>query len=167
VHKLAGTGVAVAGLTAALLLTGCGGSGGGSSGTDKAASGDKSDSAAATPAATSGGSATPGAPDADLAQAAKRLEGAWAGLTDGKSVTLLVKEGKAALVADQHVCSGSLQDMGQPMLSLTCADGNTERTMGTIRSNDGKTLLLSWGAGKKDRLMKADAADAPPGLPKP
>jgi hypothetical protein len=163
VHKFAGTGAAVVGLAAALLLTGCGGSGDSGSSANKADKPAQGDSAAATPSAASAG---PAAPSADLTRAAKGLEGAWAGLTDGKSVTLLVKEGKAALVADQHVCSGSLQDMGQPMLALTCADGNTDRTMGTIQSNDGKKLVLSWGS-RKDTLMKADAADAPSALPKP
>lgn len=152
--------MAVAGIAAALLLSGCGGS----SSTDKADKADKAGkggSATATPGAASAG---PAAPGADVAEAAKRLEGAWAGLTDGRSVTLLVKEGQAVLVADQHVCSGSLQDMGQPMLALTCTDGNTDRTMGTIRSNDGKKLVISWGS-KKDSLMKADAESVPSGLP--
>lgn len=139
------TGVTAAGVAAALVLTGC------SSGDDGAAA-DKSSTP--PPSAAPSISAAPGASSA--AEVAKDIQGSWAGLTDGKSVALVVQSGKAALVAEQHVCQGSVQDMGQPMLSMTCTDGNTDRAMGTITSHDGKTLVISWGT-KKDTLKKTEA----------
>ncbi|MFD5111511.1 hypothetical protein ACFVWX_00380 [Streptomyces sp. NPDC058220] len=163
-HKLIRTSVAAAGLAAALVLTGCGGDSdsGSDSGKDKGgaaassgtASGDAGSGSDAGSDSGSGGDASGGS-----------IEGTWAGLSDGKAVALSVKAGKVALVADQHVCQGTVEDMGEPMLSLKCADGNTDRTMGTIESNDGKTLVISWDAGKKDTLAKAEDGKLPGGLP--
>lgn len=78
---------------------------------------------------------------------------------------LSVASGKAVIVAESHVCSGTAKDMGnKPMLALTCADGDTDRTMGAIESNDGKTVVVSWDGGTKDTLAKTDA-DSLEGLP--
>lgn len=79
-------------------------------------------------------------------------------------MVLSVASGKAVVVADSHVCSGTAKDMGKPMLALTCADGNTDRTMGAIESNDGRTVVVSWDGGTKDKLAKTDA-DSLEGLP--
>ncbi|WP_405614186.1 hypothetical protein [Streptomyces sp. NBC_01508] len=157
VHKLVRTSVAAAGLAVALTLAGCGG---GDSGDDSA-----KDKGTTAPA--------PGEPDADDAEAtpdaggtADSLEGSWAGMTAGKAVALSVKEGKVALIADEHICQGDVQDMGgEPMLALKCADGNTDRTMGSIDSNDGKKLVLSWEGGTKDSLTKTEPGELPDGLP--
>lgn len=155
-YRIARSGALLAtGLLAALALTGCSSDGPdidedrGSPHTDAPAPGGSEDSA-------SGGSSAAG----DL----KALEGAWAGQTDGKAVVLSVAAGKAVVVADAHVCTGSAKDMGKPMLELTCADGDTARTMGTIESNDGKKVVVSWDAGTEDTLAKTDA-DALKGLP--
>ncbi|MFE4173434.1 hypothetical protein ACFRR7_15510 [Streptomyces sp. NPDC056909] len=165
-QKLVRAGVATAGLVTALALTltGCGGDSGGDSAKDKGG--------ADAPSATADGSVSAPDPATDSStdagaggDAASAVEGTWAGLTDGKAVALSVKAGKAALVADSHVCQGSVEDMGEPMLSLTCADGNTDRTMGSIESNDGKTLVVSWDKGKKDTLAKTDSGALPEGLP--
>ncbi|MYZ36909.1 hypothetical protein [Streptomyces sp. MnatMP-M17] len=163
-QKLLRTSVATAGLVTALALalTGCGGDSGGDSGKDKggadapSASADGSGSGPDAGASASTGSGGDGA---------SAVEGSWAGLTDGKAVALSVKAGKVALVADSHVCQGSVEDMGEPMLSLTCADGNTDRTMGSIKSNDGKTLVIAWDKGKKDTLAKTETGTPPEGLP--
>ncbi|MFC8831134.1 hypothetical protein ACFT9I_38025 [Streptomyces sp. NPDC057137] len=156
-HQLVRSGVAAAGLVVALTLTGCGGSDSGDdSGKDKGTS-------TPAPSEPAGGTdeATP-----DAGSTADSLEGSWAGMTEGKAVALSVKEGKAALIADEHICQGDVQDMGgEPMLSLKCADGNTDRTMGSIDSNDGKTLALSWQGGTKDSLTKTDPGKLPEGLP--
>jgi hypothetical protein len=37
--------------------------------------------------------------------------------------------------------------------------------MGTIESNDGKTLVISWDAGAKDTLTRTVAGELPKGLP--
>lgn len=156
-HKIVRTSVVAAGLVVALTLTGCGGS---DSGDDSA-----KDKGTGTPAPSEpdagGGEPTP----ADGASA-DGLEGTWAGMTQGKAVALSVKEGKAALIADEHICQGAVEEMGgEPMLSLKCADGNTDRTMGSIDSNDGKTLVLSWEGGAKDSLSRTEPGELPGGLP--
>lgn len=139
---------AAAGLVVALALTGCG------SGDDGGDQGKAS--ASPTESAGQGG---------DEAQKPRDVEGTWAGVTDAKPVVLSVKDGKAALLADGHACTGAVEDHGGQMLSLMCADGNTDRTMGAIESNDGTTLVVSWDAGKKDTLKKSDGASLPEGLP--
>lgn len=156
-HRLVRSGVAAAGLVVALTLGGCGG---GDSGDD---SGKDKGSSAPAPSESDAGAdeSTP-----DTGGTADSLEGTWAGMTQGKAVALSVKEGKAALIADEHICQGEVEDMGgEPMLSLKCADGNTDRTMGSIDSNDGKTLVLSWEGGTKDSLAKTDPGKLPEGLP--
>ncbi|MEU9093699.1 hypothetical protein [Streptomyces sp. NPDC048428] len=158
-YKLVRTGAVVAtGLLTALALTGCSSD----SDTDGA---DKSSGSAATPAPVGSGSSDPGSGADGATGGLKALEGAWAGQTDGKAVVLSVASGKAVVVADSHVCSGTAKDMGnKPMLALTCADGDTGRTMGAIESNDGKTVVVSWDGGTKDTLAKTDA-DSLEGLP--
>ncbi|TXS56223.1 hypothetical protein [Streptomyces sp. t39] len=142
------TSAVTAGLVAVLALTGCAG---GDDGGDKG-------KASASP--TASGDGTGGETQKPL-----DVEGTWAGLTDAKPVVLSVKDGKAALLADGHACTGEVEDHGSPMLALKCADGNTDRTMGAIESNDGTTLVISWDAGKKDTLKKNDGASLPEGLP--
>ncbi|MGW3624378.1 hypothetical protein [Streptomyces sp. NPDC000880] len=145
-HKRVRTSVAAAGLVAALALTGCGSGGGADAGKDTKTS------AAPTQAG-------------DGATGSGSIEGAWTGVTDGKAVALTVSGKTAAVIADGHVCTGEVMDHGKPMLSLKCADGNTDRSMGSIESNDGTTLVVSWGAGAKDTLTKTDPAKLPTGLP--
>ncbi|MGW2511678.1 hypothetical protein ACWC0A_20090 [Streptomyces scopuliridis] len=162
-QKLVRTSTAAAGLVAALALalTGCGGDSGGG---DPA----KDEGGATAPSGTGGEGSGPTADSGSGSGSgadATSVEGTWAGLSDGRTVALSVKSGKVALVADQHVCQGAVEDMGEPMFSLKCADGNTDRTMGTIESNDGKTLVISWGKGVKDTLAKAGDGKLPDGLP--
>ncbi len=157
VQNLVRTGaVLVAGLVAAVTLTGCGSDSGKS---------DSGKDAAGQASATGGGSDSGDSGDSGSAADASALEGTWAGLTDGKAVALSVASGKAALVADAHVCSGEVKDMGKVMLELKCTDGNTDRTMGSIESNNGKTITVSWDAGGKDTLAKTDPGALPTGLP--
>jgi hypothetical protein len=149
VHKRVRTSVVAAGLVAALALTGCSSGDNDDTGKDKTS---------AKPTETGGG-------DGDGTAASGNIEGAWAGVTDGKTVALSVSGKIAAVVADGHVCTGQVTDHGKPMLSLKCADGNTDRTMGSIESNDGTTLVVSWDAGAKDSLTKTDPGKLPTGLP--
>ncbi|MFJ9027701.1 hypothetical protein ACIRQP_04110 [Streptomyces sp. NPDC102274] len=157
-QKLVRKGAAAAGLVAALAfaLTGCGGDSGDDSAGDKGG---------ATASSGTGGESSGSTADSGSGADAASVEGTWAGLSDGKTVALSVSQGKVALVADQHVCQGAVEDMGEPMFSLKCADGNTDRAMGTIESNDGKTLVISWGKGVKDTLAKAGDGKLPEGLP--
>lgn len=159
-RKIVPTGAVVAtGLLTVLALTGC------SSDSDKD-SADKGSGSTATPVpggsddAGAGSGGTDGASTGGL----KALEGAWAGQTDGKAVVLSVAAGKAVVVADSHVCSGTAKDAGKVTLVLKCADGDTARTAGAVESNNGKTVVVSWDGGAKDTLGKTDA-DALEGLP--
>ncbi|MFJ6179328.1 hypothetical protein [Streptomyces sp. NPDC092295] len=162
-QTLVRSGAAAAGLvvTLALALTGCGGGGEGG--------GPAKDEGGATAPSTTGGKSSASTADSGSGSGASAdaasVEGTWAGLSDGKTVALSVKSGKVALVADRHVCQGAVEDMGEPMFSLKCADGNTDRTMGTIESTDGKTLVIAWGKGVKDTLAKAGDDKLPEGLP--
>lgn len=161
-RKLVRTGAVVAtGLLTALALTGCG------SDNDKPDA-DKGSGSTATPAPDGGdGSSTGG--DAAPTGGLKALEGAWAGQTGGKAVVLSVASGKAVVVADSHVCSGNAKGADKVTLQLKCADGDTDRTSGTVESNDGKTVVVSWDGGTKDSLGKTDAGslEGLPGLPTP
>ncbi|MFI2372426.1 hypothetical protein [Streptomyces sp. NPDC018833] len=142
---------AAAGVVAVLALTGCGSSDGDDTGGDKA-------STAPTASADTGGSGTgEGRP--------RDVEGTWTGTSDGKPLALSVKQGRAALLADGHACTGEVKDTGTMTLSLKCADGNTDRTLGSVESNDGTTLVISWDAGKKDTLKKSAAGELPGELP--
>lgn len=164
-RKLVRTGAVVAtGLLTALALTGCG-SDSDKGGTDKG-------SGSPTPQAPAGsddsGSATDGGDSASTG-GLKALEGAWAGLSDDKAVVLSVASGKAVVIADSHVCSGSAKGTDKVTLELKCTDGDTDRTAGAVESNDGKTLVVSWDGGTKDTLGKtdADSLEGLPGLPIP
>ncbi|MFE2374822.1 hypothetical protein [Streptomyces sp. NPDC059398] len=152
------TGLAVAGLTAALVISGCSSSDGKSSD----ASQDKgAHTAAPAPSASTGGTGGGGA-----GAKAAGMEGSWLAMTDGKS-TALVIQGKQAAIAGQHVCTGVVADMGKPMLTLKCPDGNNDRTMGTIESADGGIMKVSWEAGIKDTFRRTDGGKLPDGLKMP
>lgn len=161
-RKLVRTGAVVAtGLLTALALTGCG------SDNDKPDADKGSGSTAAPAPAGSDSSSTGG--DAASTGGLEALEGAWAGQTDGKAVVLSVASGKAVVVADSHVCSGNAKSADKVTLQLKCADGDADRTSGTVESNDGKTVVVSWDGGTKDSLGKTDAGslEGLPGLPTP
>lgn len=159
------TGAVVAtGLLAALALTGCG------SDNDKPDSDSaKGSGSASAPAPDHSDGSSAGGGDGTSADGPTALEGAWAGQTDGKAVVLSVAHGKAVVVADSHVCSGSAKGTDKVTLALTCADGDTDRTAGTVESNDGRTVVVSWDGGTKDSLGKtdADSLEGLPGLPTP
>ncbi|MFE4328114.1 hypothetical protein ACFRQM_01355 [Streptomyces sp. NPDC056831] len=139
--------VIIAGLVTAAALTGC------------SSDGRKSDPDSSSDAAKS--SRAPGDSGSDAAA----LEGGWAGKTDGKTVVLSVASGKAVLVTEQRACTGTVKDTGKVMLALKCADGDTDRTMGSIESNDGRTVVVSWEGGTKDTLAKTEPGAIPSGMP--
>ncbi|MFJ8854317.1 hypothetical protein [Streptomyces sp. NPDC102437] len=96
---------------------------------------------------------------------AAALEGGWAGKTDGKAVVLSVASGKAVLVTEQHACTGTVQGAGKVTLTLKCVDGGDDRTSGSVDSDNGKTVVISWDSGVKDTLAKTDPGALPSGLP--
>ncbi|MFC5803036.1 hypothetical protein [Streptomyces formicae] len=169
VHVRTGV-VAAAGLAAALALTGCGsGSGDDTADQGKGQSqgqGQEQGGATATPSGAdgvNGGGSDPGPGSGSASASASAsgepsgggLEGTWAGLSDSKVIALSVKDGQATLVAGQHVCNGTVERAGAT-LALKCADGDTERTSGTVGSNDGTTVVVSWSTGAKDTLTKTE-----------
>ncbi|MFE3021393.1 hypothetical protein [Streptomyces sp. NPDC059256] len=139
---------------------------------------------------TSADSNTRGGPDPEGEQRGAdgpdiaRLEGAWTGTTRGKKVDLAITGRKAALLTEGRACTGELADhrtsasapaptssassppssLGSALsLMLKCVDGNTERTIGTIESGDGATLVISWAAGLQDTLLRAAEQALPTG----
>ncbi|MEU3502810.1 hypothetical protein ABZ726_19315 [Streptomyces hundungensis] len=139
---------AAAGLSAALVLTGCGSS----KSDDKPAAKSPSADASATP--TSGG--TP-AKSADL-------QGSWTATTGGKTVTMAVA-GKGAALLSPHVCSGQVaENAGMTMLTLKCADGNTERTQG-MATVKGDKLEVRWESGGTDSFTRGKTGSLPTALP--
>ncbi|MCX5387933.1 hypothetical protein [Streptomyces sp. NBC_00083] len=139
-------GCAAAGLAAALVLTGCGSS-------DK-----KADPAPASPSgaasATATGSGTP-ATSSDL-------QGSWTATSGGKTVTMAVA-GKGVALLTPHVCSGTATESGgMTMLTLKCADGNTERTQG-MATIKGDTLDVAWQGAGTDSFTRGKAGSLPTG----
>ncbi|GLF96051.1 hypothetical protein [Streptomyces yaizuensis] len=179
---------AAAGLVAAaaLVLTGCGGDDGGS-GDDKKKE-EKGQSAPADPGSehsghdsgdssgsgsSSGSSSGSGGDGGDGGTGpvdSAAFQGQWAGKTDGTAVTVAITGTQVVMLADGASCSGEVADHGSQMLSMKCPGGQGSRTMGTIKSADGKQLVVDWGNGLTDNLAKAglkpgDPAKLPSGLP--
>ncbi|MFD5424504.1 hypothetical protein [Streptomyces sp. NPDC127084] len=145
-------GLAATGLAAALMLTGCG------SGDDTTDKSDK-DTSPAPSAATGGGSGgTSGG--ADLTA----LQGTWSAM-GSEMVALSFQDDKVSLIAGPRVCTGLAKAADKPTLTLKCADGDTERTAGTVESHDARTVVVSWESGVKDSLTKTDTSGLPSGLP--
>ncbi|WP_335938355.1 hypothetical protein [Streptomyces sp. PTD5-9] len=180
---LRGPAAITAGLLAALVLTGCGGGGdddGGKNGPDNAseAGGPGRTPAGDGPGNGAGGDSGggTGGPEGGTGAGVAALEGAWAGKTGGKAVVLSVASGKAVLITEQRACTGDAAETrgagtgagtgpATVTLSLKCADGSADRTRGTVESNDGRTLVVSWAAGGKDTLAKTAPGALPSGLP--
>ncbi|GAA4781821.1 hypothetical protein GCM10023329_34330 [Streptomyces sanyensis] len=151
------TAAATAAALAALVLGGCGSG-------DEAADGEDKDGAPTTPAATASPDPT-GVQDGGADGAAGGIEGTWAGLTDAKPVVLSLTRGKAALLAEGRACTGDVTGSGPWKLALTCSDGSTDRTSGTIRPGEGTTLVVAWDGGTEDTLRRSEGGSLPEGLP--
>ncbi|QGV79307.1 hypothetical protein [Streptomyces ficellus] len=164
-HRLVRTGgVAAAGLTALLVLAGCGGGPAGDGGRDATGAPAAGATAGGHPPASPAPSPTP-TPSAPPVTAGA-VEGSWVGLTDGRPVSLTVKKGHALVLADAHVCQGTARGTGPVTLSLTCDDGYTTRTKGTAATTR-DTLVVTWSGGTKDTLAKAAPPQGTPSLVAP
>ncbi|MGW2819315.1 hypothetical protein [Streptomyces sp. NPDC001415] len=141
---------AAAGLSAALVLTGCGSS-------DK-----KSDPA---PKASSGSGGASSAPGGEGTPAKSGdLQGSWTATSGGKAVTMAIA-GKNAALLSPHVCSGTVaESSGMTMLTLKCTDGNTERTKG-MATIKGDNLEVKWEGGGTDSFTRGKAGSLPTDLP--
>lgn len=144
--------IAGAAAAAALLVAGCG--------SDSDGGDSKSDPSKKAPAAEQSSAPAEGG-------AGGEVSGAYMSKSDGEAMILSISGEKAALVAGKHQCAGEYADMGNKMLMLKCADGNTDRTTGSVKASaDGKTLEVSWDAGMNDTFTKVTTpADIPTGFP--
>jgi hypothetical protein len=136
---------------AALLLTACG------SDSDDG----KKDTSKDTPSAQDSSAPAEGGADS-------KVTGAYLAKTGGEAIILSISGEKAVLVAGKHSCTGDYTDMGEKMLMLKCADGDTDRTMGKVApSADGKTLTVDWDAlSENDTFTRtASPSDLPSDLP--
>ncbi|MGX1853723.1 hypothetical protein OIU91_24405 [Streptomyces sp. NBC_01456] len=135
--------IAGAAAIAAMLLSGCGSSG--DTGSDSKPSKAPQD-APSTPGGT-GKSAGTGA-----------VEGAWKSGSAGKPLILVISQGTVAFSnGHQAACLGKVQEMGgMAMAVLKCTDGDTTRTMGTLKPGaDGKTLTVDWKNGPTEKFTKS------------
>ncbi|WSE10715.1 hypothetical protein OG574_22785 [Streptomyces sp. NBC_01445] len=149
-------GAAAAGVAVALVITGC------SSDSGDGGDGGKSKETPQASATASTGGDTSGSGSGGKSGS---LQGSWVTTSQGKSVALLISGKKVALVGE-HVCSGTAGDeMGMQMLTLKCADGNTDRNMGQVKSVDATTLKVSWEGFGDDTFRKTDNGKLPSGFP--
>ncbi|MFD9822556.1 hypothetical protein [Streptomyces violascens] len=143
-------GLAAAGLSAALVLTGCGSS----KSDDKPATKSPSGSDSSSPA--KGGDGTPAK--------AGDLQGSWTAKVGSKSVTMAIADKGVALLSP-HVCSGTVAETsGMTMLTMKCADGNTDRTQG-MATIKGGNLEVKWEGGGTESFTRGKAGSLPTDLP--
>ncbi|QFQ99510.1 hypothetical protein F9278_28925 [Streptomyces phaeolivaceus] len=143
----------VAGLTAALMLTGCSGDGGdGDSAT-------KDSSAAPSDSADGGGSG-------DSSGAETELQGNWLATTGGKPVALFVNGAEVAVFVGTSVCSGKVSDAANmQMIALKCQDGSDDRTEGMVDKVSAKSLTITWEGGVGEETFQKAEGSLPSGLP--
>lgn len=159
-------GIAAAAVAAALSLSGCGGSGGKQQAvtpTDApespSASAAASTSATRTPTptptrdgtatATATATASTGA-SASADDATHSVEGVWLAAQGDAKVQLVLSGGEANLTS-AHLCGGGYTEKSGVAITLTCMDGDKERTRGQgVLAADGSTLTVQWAGGPTD-----------------
>ncbi|MFI0895837.1 hypothetical protein [Streptomyces sp. NPDC020983] len=153
-------GVAAMAVAAAMALGGCGGSGGGKDDATAtpSATGQPDSPSVSPPANASAEPATttapgPGASSTDSGQTAgatDTVEGVWLAAEGATNVQLVLGAGKAGLTST-HLCGGTYTGKDAIAITLTCMDGDTQRTTGRGRlSADAKTLTVTWTDGPTD-----------------
>ncbi|MBY8876677.1 hypothetical protein [Actinacidiphila acidipaludis] len=142
------TGIAAAAVAAALTLSGCSSDSGGQSA--------KSPSAGAPATGSTPSSAAPATAPTSTASGdtSHGIEGVWLATQDGTKVQLVLGKGHAGLTSTS-LCGGSYTDKNGIGLTLTCMDGNKQRTSGhgTLAS-DGNTLTVQWSGGLTDTFSR-------------
>ncbi|MGW8553505.1 hypothetical protein [Streptomyces tubercidicus] len=134
--------IAGAAAIAAMLLSGCGSSGGNDNGNDS-----KPSKSPEQP---------PSTPDKPADAAA--FEGAWKAGTEKSPLILVIQKGTVAFSnGHKAACLGKVQEMaGMTMAAVKCTDGDTTRTMGTLKPGaDGKTLTVDWKNGPTEKYTKS------------
>ncbi|MBD0743100.1 hypothetical protein [Streptomyces sp. CBMA152] len=134
--------VASAGLLAAVALTACSSNESTSNNTDKA-----SDKPSSAPTGTS-----------------KDLAGMWLPADGNKEWALLFTSQRTTTLTGRHFCTGPFaEEAGATVLKLTCADGETAYTAGTVKRT-GDKIEVSWAGGERQEYVRAPRAKAT-GLP--
>lgn len=154
-------GIAVVAVAAALLLSGCGGS------ADKRQAVTPTDSpeppsapstsaaraatatagadgtATTAPTPSAGGTASPD-------EATRSVQGVWLAAQGDTKVQLVLGNGEADLTGT-HLCGGGYTEKSGVDITLTCMDGDRERTKGQgVLAPDGSTLTVQWTDGPTD-----------------
>ncbi|MFI1681979.1 hypothetical protein [Streptomyces sp. NPDC020607] len=148
----------MAGLAAALVLSGCGsggdGDGGGGSGTG--GGGGKKNGSSTGGSSGSGGSGSEGG----------SLEGSWIATSGGKPLVLAVTGKTATLLGEDVLCNGTADGgAGSQTLTLKCPKGNGDRTAGRVESVNGKSMKVAWEGAGTDEFLKTEGGKLPEGLP--
>lgn len=142
-----GAGIAAAAVVAVLALGGC------SSGDDTAqptADASATPSGTAGPSASSTASGTATATSTPSGDSTQDVGGVWLATEDGSKVQLVLGKGTAGLTSTS-LCGGSYTEKDGVDLTLTCVDGNKDRTTGHgVMSADGKILTVQWTDGPTD-----------------
>jgi hypothetical protein len=160
-----GAGLAAVAVAAVLTLSGCSGDSDDngteqpSAGTSASAAGGQH-SATASPSGTptdsasasASGSATPSSTASG--DETKSAAGVWLSTQGGAKVQLVLGEGKAGLTST-HLCGGTYTGQDTINLTMTCMDGDRERTTGQGElAADGKTLVVEWKDGPTDTFSR-------------
>ncbi|MFI7318267.1 hypothetical protein [Streptomyces venezuelae] len=159
-------GTAVAGLAAALVLSGCGsdGDGGGGGGKKDRGSSDSSGSSGSS-GSSDGGSGVSGGSGGSGSKGGS-LEGSWIATSGGKPLVLAVEGRTATLLGEDVLCNGSVGgEAGSQTLTLKCPKGDGDRTAGRIESVNAKSMKVAWGSAGTDEFLKTEGGKLPEGLP--
>ncbi len=167
-------GTAVAGIAAALVLSGCGsdgdGDGGGGGGkkdrgsSDSSGSSGSSGSSDSSGSSGSSGSSSSGGSGGDAKGGS--LEGTWVATAEGKPLALAVTGKTATLLGEDVLCNGTAGDAnGSRTIDLKCPKGNADRTTGRVESVNGKSMKVAWEGGGTDEFLKTEGGKLPEGLP--
>jgi hypothetical protein len=153
---------ATAGLTAALVLTGCSGGGSGDAGPSTSATDGTATSGTATGDTSTGGGS------GSSSSAGGKLQGSWLTTAGGKAVVLMINGKQAGLFATGGtVCSGTeSNEASMQMIRLSCTDGNKRRAVGMVDSVSATTLKITWsGSLGKETYTKSQGGKLPTDLP--
>lgn len=149
----AGIAAVAAVAAAALTLSGCSSDSGNDGKKEPTAGATATQQPAASPttlvATATGTSSVSGAADPT-----QGVDGVWLAAQGANKVQLVLGKGEAGLTST-HLCGGTYTDQDGIGLTLTCMDGNKERTSGVgVLAADGKTLTVEWTGGLKDTFSR-------------
>lgn len=149
-----GAGAAAVAVTAALTLSGCS-SDSGNDGKKQPAPSVTASVRQPSPTPAKSGAAGETTPVPTTTGAGTQsVDGVWLATRGGTKVQLVLGKGKAALTSTS-LCGGSYTDQHGIGLTLTCVDGNKERTSGRgVLASDGKTLTVRWTGGPTDTFSR-------------